>query len=221
MIEILLAMLYYLPYYIILVLIPALIMGIVLRKLGISTESIEDPTQLYNSVVITGLYFPLFEELVFRGATLLIFGFQGLVIGNIIWVMLHPTHQLREIETEEWKKTIFFLSSLLFYSLSAVFYSIIWLDGNGIVAILYHCAHNTFFTLADSIKDIKWRLPRIPKRKEEGPKFIKRKTSPVVSGEGLPFEEEETTLFVRRKAGETASPSEEPTRFVKRKGEQQ
>ncbi len=110
-------LIYYFPYYVALVLVPSLIRAIVEDALKIRyyEDCIFDPryfasvdaTALYRSIVISGLYFPLFEEIFFRLVPLYFLGFYGLILGNIVWVAMHPTWQLEKIDEEGWKKFVF------------------------------------------------------------------------------------------------------------------
>ena len=49
-----------------------------------------------EQIVVTGLYYPLFEEMVFRGLPYLLgFGVIGVGLGTAIWVLLHPVWRLK------------------------------------------------------------------------------------------------------------------------------
>lgn len=192
MITLIIDLLYYFPFYIILVFIPMLITFAIERKIGIITvESIDYP-KFYNSIVIIGLYFPIFEELLFRAAMLYFFGITGLIFGNIVWILLHPTWLLKSCIVEErWKKMVFFITSVIKYSFSAIFFSMPWLDGKGVVSIIYHCGHNLMSVTLDTLDE--WESPFKRKRRWE---IVKPKT-PI---EEHPFTKEGSLRFVKEKS---------------------
>jgi len=170
-----LRVLYWLPYYVVFVLAPALARLAVERAIGIRHEDFALPPpagmayeDAYRTLVSVGLYYPLFEEVVFRGAPLLLFGPPGLIVGSAVWVLMHPSWQLRYLSGYPlWKRVAFTLTSSTYYIMNAVFYGMMWLSGDGAVAVLYHSAHNTFLTLGDILREIDlpplplpWRKPR-------------------------------------------------------------
>jgi len=220
-------LIYYFPYYVVLVLVPAVVRGIIegalkLQYREFSLDNIFDPrfsssvdsTTVYRSLVISGMYFPLFEEILFRLIPLYFLGFPGLLIGNAVWILMHPTWQLQILDEEGWRKFVGFLMSVFFYSVCSIFYCIAWLNGDGIIAILYHMLHNSFIIIASAIRE---GMPEIKlpfsKREEEG-KFVKLKKAGEEREEKEEFTETGTTSFVKFK-GTLAE--EEEFQFVRRK----
>jgi len=216
-------LIYYFPYYVVLVLVPAVIRAIIEDALKIRyyEDSILDPrfsasidtTSLYRSMVTSGLYFPLFEEVFFRLIPLYFLGPYGLIMGDAVWVLMHPTWQLEKVEEEGWRKLVFFLTTAFYYSLGATFYSIAWLNGDGIIAILYHMFHNSFIILASTLQE---NMPsiKIPLPKKEG-EFVKVRTGAKKEAEeGEEFTETGTTTFVRFKG---SLEEEDEYHFVRRK----
>jgi len=209
-------MLYYFPWYVGLVLVPMVIRVGVERAIGIRPEVFEDKVSTpllplnmsyesaFRTVTLTVLYFPLFEELVFRGLPYLFFGVLGIALGSAVWAIMHPAWQLQYLSSFPLrKKIIFTLTSSSYYALNAVFYAMMWLSGAGLVAILYHIIHNGWLTLVDMIKDVE--LPTPWKRY----KFIRKNP---VSGEKPP------SVKLRRKSKSSSGEEEEvPLRFVVRK----
>ena len=199
------------PWYVLLVLIPAfirvaferLVLGIDHRKffryppspvyslldklpVKIDVTTTIRFEEAYAALVYTALFFPLFEELVFRGVPLLLAGMAGVVVADAVWVLMHPAWQLRYIvDLPLWKRIVFTLETAAYYALNAVFYTMQWLAGYGLVAIAYHMMHNGILTLSDILSniDIEVRLRRrseesIVKRMEELPVvFVKKRAS--------------------------------------------
>ncbi|MGC8578139.1 MAG: CPBP family glutamic-type intramembrane protease [Thermoproteota archaeon] len=193
-------LIYYFPYYVLLVLVPAVIRSILEDALKIRyyEDSIADPftlsvdaTSLYRSIVLTGMYFPLFEEVFFRLIPFYFLGAYGLILGDLVWILMHPTWQLEKIEEDGWKKVAFFFSTTFYYALASVFYSIAWLNGDGIIAILYHMLHNTFIILASAFQE---SVPKItfPTILSGSGKFVKQKGSGSTAVEKPEEMEEET-----------------------------
>jgi len=208
--------LYYFPWYVGLVLIPMVIRVVIEKSIGIRPETFESrvspllPVNIsyesaFRAVVITVLYYPLFEELLFRGLPYLFFSTIGVIIGSLIWVVMHPAWQLQYLSALPLqKKIIFTTTSSGYYAANAAFYSMMWLNGAGLVAILYHVIHNGWLTLVDIIKEIE--LPAPWKRY----KFIRRQP---ISEEAPPS----FKLLRRTKPREESEEHELPLRFVVRK----
>ena len=210
-------MLYYFPWYVGLVLIPMVIRVVVERAIGIRPETFEGKVSApllpfnmsyeaaFRTVTITVLYYPLFEELLFRGLPYLFFGFLGVVIGSLVWVVMHPAWQLQYLSAfPPRKKIVFTITSSSYYATNAVFYSMMWLNGAGLAAILYHIIHNGWLTLGDIIKEIELPAPW------KHYKFIRRQ--PI--GEEAP---PSFKLFRKPKPREEPEEQELPLRFVVRK----
>ncbi|RLF08518.1 MAG: hypothetical protein DRJ60_00205 [Thermoprotei archaeon] len=212
-------MLYYFPWYVGLVLIPMAIRVAVERAIGIRPEAFEGKVSApllpfdmsyevaFRTVTITALYYPLFEELLFRGLPYLFFGFLGVIIGSLVWVVMHPAWQLQYLSAFPLrKKIIFTLTSSSYYVANAVFYSMMWLDGAGLAAILYHIIHNGWLVFGDVIRQVE--LPTPWKRY----RFVRR--HPI--GEEAP---PSFRLFKKfRKPAKGDEPEEKlPLRFVVRK----
>lgn len=165
--------LYFFPWYVALTLVPALIHSLVVYKLGLEPESFEQSVYglfkrllsgsyegAFRDLVLMVFYFPLFEELVFRGLPYLLFGLPGVVVGSFVWVLMHPAWQLQYLSNRSLgKKLAFTLSATAYYALTATFYSMVWLSGAGLVAILYHMFHNGWLTLADMAKRVELPAP--------------------------------------------------------------
>jgi len=211
-------MLYYFPWYVGLVLVPMVIRVVVERAIGIRPETFEGKVSApllpfnmsyeaaFRTVTITVLYYPLFEELLFRGLPYLFFGILGLAVGSTVWVVMHPAWQLQYLSAFSLrKKIVFTLTSSSYYVANAMFYSMMWLNGAGLAAILYHVIHNGWLTLGDIIKEIE--LPAPWKRY----KFIRRQ--PI--GEEAP--PSLRRLFRKPKPREEPKEHELPLRFVVRK----
>jgi len=230
--ELLVQMTYFFPWYVALVLVPATARIVVERVAGIRVEELMDTVSLsctayedaFKDVVLAVLYFPLFEELVFRGFPYLLFGVLGVAVGSAVWVVMHPAWQLQYTKTLPLrKKLIFTATSTAFYTTTAVFYSMMWVAGAGLAAVLYHMAHNGWVTLAGLLKDLElptpWKKYRFVRpavagmrkrrvklrkegaerpRREKGSKvrFVVRKSTRSLSQEA---EEVKKYIFVRRK----------------------
>jgi len=198
------------------------------------------PTLAYETAfkefVITSMYYPLLEEIMFRALPLLFCGEIGLIIGSFVWVLMHPAWQLTYLrEFPLSKKILFTATTAFYYACCAVFYGMMWLAGAGVAAILYHMIHNGWLTLADLIKKIEvptpWKkfryvskkpieapMPVIAEREEEGEEkaesgllFVKRRS----------LAETTPTLFVKRRKGSPTSPAskslEHSRSFVKKR----
>lgn len=169
---------YYFPWYVGLVLVPMVIRVTIERAIGIRPETFEDIClpilgmsyeTAFKTITLTVLYYPLFEELIFRGLPYFFFGWMGVVIGSTVWVLMHPAWQLQYLSKYPLsKKIIFTLTSTGYYVSNAIFYSMLWINDAGLVAILYHIIHNGWLTLGDIIREIE--LPSPWKRL----KFIKK-----------------------------------------------
>ena len=164
-------LLYYFPWYVGLVLVPMAIRVTIERAIGIRPETFEDrlspllPIDMsyetaFRTITLTVFYFPLFEELLFRGLPYLFFGTLGVVMGSLIWVLMHPAWQLQYLSAYPLrKKLVFTATSTGYYAANAIFYSMMWLNGAGLAAILYHIIHNGWLTLGDIIKEIELPAP--------------------------------------------------------------
>jgi len=114
----------------------------------------------FSSFVGSALYAPLIEEIVFRACPYIFLGFAGLVIGNIVWILAHPSWQLRYVSSLTLKQKVgFTLSTIFYYSCCAIFFSIPWLQGYGLLAIVYHILHNGVLTLGGIFTEIEFPAP--------------------------------------------------------------
>jgi len=218
---------YYFPYYVGLVLAPMLIRVVVEYALGIRPEMFEEKMfglsyeSAFRSVVLTVLYFPLFEELVFRGIPFMLFGLLGLIVGSIVWVAMHPAWQLQYLSSLPlWKRVAFTISSTFYYSLNTIFYCTLWMNGAGLVAILYHMIHNGWLTFVDIIRKVElpapWKRYKFTRREPVAEKGLKlpfrRKSS------GGEEEEEEGVkkpfTFVIRKQSRSLGEEVEEIKYV-------
>ncbi|HID41660.1 MAG TPA: CPBP family intramembrane metalloprotease, partial [Pyrodictium sp.] len=177
--ELLLKLVYYFPYYVALVLVPMIVRVILEYYIGVRPEHFERTwdlhtsyEQVFQTFVLTVLYFPLFEELVFSAIPLYLFGLTGLVIGSAVWVLMHPAWQLQHVSDLSLpRKLAFTATCTLYYSINSVFYAIIWLNGDGIIAIIYHMLHNAWLYLAVLAREIE--LPQIPIPRRNKYRYIK------------------------------------------------
>jgi hypothetical protein len=106
-----------------------------------------------EQIVVTGLYYPLFEEMVFRGLPYLLgFGVIGVGLGTAIWVLLHPVWRLKmlPINAETGTKLKMFTIDIVDYSIAGAWLSWLWLNGWGVLAVAYHIFHN-FLVVAPQI----------------------------------------------------------------------
>jgi len=211
--EIIAKFFYYFPFYVALSVVPAMIRIALERVFGIRMDELLSMSyeEAYRNFVLSSMFFPLFEEVVFRGLPMMLFGFPGLIIGSLTWVAMHPSWQLQYVSSLSLsKKILFTFTSSMYYACQAVLYGWMWINGDGIIAILYHMFHNAWITLveilSDSLKgrEIRIRLPRIGKEKEEE-EFVARRSSVGSVG-----------LFVARKSDKDINSSGE-TRFVRKK----
>ncbi len=150
---------YYLPGYVGLVLVPAIIRALVERAFGIRSELGVSIEGKFTSFVLYVFYYPFFEEVFFRGVPLLLFGLPGLVIGSIVWALLHPVWQVQLVSyLPVSKRILFIITSTFYYLCAAVFYTLVWL-GSGLVAFLYHSLHNGIIVLGEFLREIEppWR----------------------------------------------------------------
>ena len=230
-------MLYYFPWYVGLVLIPMAIRVTIERAIGIRPETFEDrvnpllPINMsyeaaFRTITITVFYYPLFEELLFRGLPYLFFGTLGVIIGSLVWVIMHPAWQLQYLSAYPLrKKLIFTATSTGYYVANAVFYAMMWLNGAGLAAILYHIIHNGWLTLGDIIKEIElpapWKRYRYVRKQpvaDEAPiKVLKffRRNKPVDEEHGEIEEQPLQLRFVVKKATRSLSDEvEEAKRFI-------
>jgi len=162
---------YFFPWYVGLVLLPMVARIVVEKAIGIRPETFEDVSApllpfnmsyetAFRTITITAFYYPLFEELLFRGIPYLLFGFLGLVVGSTVWVIMHPAWQLQYLSAFPLrKKLVFTFTSTGYYVANAVFYGMMWLSGAGLAAILYHVIHNGWLTLVDIIKEVELPTP--------------------------------------------------------------
>lgn len=190
----------YLPGYVGLVLVPAVIRVLAERALGIRIElvsSIHDYESGFKSFVLHVLYYPFFEEVFFRGVPLMLFGLPGLVAGSIVWALLHPVSQLQLVRSNPVsKKILFTITTSFYYACCAVFYSMVWL-GSGVVAFLYHSVHNGLIVLTEYLREIPppWFKPRYITPQPLFPRIPK--ASPTTSSASE--EEPLTFIFVKPK----------------------
>ena len=161
----------YIPYYVLLVLVPAIVRTLIdTIILKIPSSCFELPSSrismfikfedVYASFVSVALVAPLLEELLFRAVPYALLGFTGLILGNIVWVLAHPSWQLRYVSGFPLKTKLGFLANTVFYySCAAVFFTIPWLQGYGLLAIIYHIAHNGILTLGGVFSEIEFPAP--------------------------------------------------------------
>ena len=230
---------YYFPWYVCLVLVPMAVRVFIERLMGIRPELLEGritpmlPVAMsyesaFRAVAVTVLYYPLFEELLFRGLPLFFFGVLGLAVGSTVWVVMHPAWQLQYLSTLPlWKRLAFTATSSSYYATNAVFYGMMWLNGAGMAAIMYHVVHNGWLTLVDIISEVElpapWKKYRYIRRHpigEKTPPTLRLSRKPVRRGgveEELPLQ---TLQFVVRKPRRTLADEVEEAKnlmFVKRK----
>jgi len=236
---------YYFPWYVGLVLVPMVIRVVIEKAIGITPETFGSkissilPLDMsyesaYRTVVLTVLYYPLFEELIFRGLPYFFFGFPGVVIGSFVWVVMHPAWQLQYISSFPLrKKLLFTFTSGLYYVCNAVFYSMMWVNGDGLVAIIYHIFHNGWLTLGDIIKEVEFPTPWKHFKyvnqplKEKTPATLKPSNSEPVKEQDEEMkeedeepEEEPELKFVMRKARKSLNDEVEEAKsfmFISRK----
>jgi hypothetical protein len=200
--EVLYYFLYFLPGYLGLVLVPAVIRVLAERALGIRIEpvsSIHDYEAGFRSFVLHVLYYPFFEEVFFRGIPLALFGLPGLIIGSTVWALLHPVSQLQLVRGNPVSKKILFTITTSFYYLCcAVFYSMVWL-ASGIVAFLYHSMHNALVMLTEYLREVEppWHKPKYITPQPLLPRIRKPRAKPATQASG---EEQLTFIFVKPKA---------------------
>ena len=164
----------YMPLYLGLVLVPALIRTVIdTAIIKIRPSSFELPPSkpkesllyikyedAFASFVGTALYAPLVEEIVFRACPYMFLGLTGLVVGNIVWILAHPSWQLRYVSGLPLKQKLAFTANTIFYySCASIFFSIPWLQGYGLLAIIYHMAHNGILTLGGIFHEIEFPAP--------------------------------------------------------------
>lgn len=203
-IDLLYQILYYFPYYIMLVIIPMFIRIVIERAIGINPKMFESKIYMnityetaFKSLVVSALYYPLFEELIFRGLPYYFFGYMGVIIGSSVWVVMHPAWQLQYLSSLPFrKKFLFTITSSSYYIANAIFYSLIWVNNAGLTAIIYHMGHNAWLILADIMKEIElpmpWKrykyikplpTPSIQKQPSLSTHFVMRKTTRSLSDE--------------------------------------
>jgi len=187
----------YFPHYVMLVLFPLVVRVTAERFLDIRPEvacTITSYEFAFRDFVLAVLYYPLFEELIFRGLPYLVFGFYGIVLGSLTWAVMHPAWQLFLVQSYSLRKKIAFtVTTLSYYLCNAVFYSMIWMGGFGLVAVLYHMAHNGWLTALDFLREIE--LPA-PWKKYQ---FVSKKGAPPRPAGGIKRKEESVPRFVVRK----------------------
>ena len=106
-----------------------------------------------EQIVVTGLYYPLFEEMVFRGLPYLLgFGVIGVGLGTAIWVLLHPVWRLKmlPVNADTGTKLKMFTIDIVDYSIAGAWLSWLWLNGWGVLAVAYHIFHN-FLVVAPQV----------------------------------------------------------------------
>ncbi|HDH45034.1 MAG TPA: hypothetical protein ENG66_06570 [Thermococcus sp.] len=210
----------YAPLYIGLVLVPAIIRTVVdavIIKIPPSTFSLPPKQErsimfisyedAFSTFVGTALLFPLYEEIVFRACPYIFLGLTGLIIGNAVWILAHPSWQLRYVSGLPLNKKIgFTLSTVFYYSCCAIFFSIPWLQGFGLLSVAYHMIHNGILTLGGIFTEVE--LPA-PWKKEESEYFresrgLKKKLEEkffkdTKPSEEVEEEEEELDIDIGRK----------------------
>jgi len=106
-----------------------------------------------EQIVVTGLYYPLFEEMVFRGLPYLLgFGVIGVGLGTAIWVLMHPVWRLKmlPVNADTGTKLKMFTIDIVDYSIAGAWLSWLWLNGWGVLAVAYHIFHN-FLVVAPQV----------------------------------------------------------------------
>ena len=99
-----------------------------------------------EQIVVTGLYYPLFEEMVFRGLPYLLgFGVIGVGLGTAIWILMHPVWRLKmlPVNADTGTKLKMFAIDIVDYSIAGAWLSWLWFNGWGVLAVAYHIFHNT------------------------------------------------------------------------------
>jgi len=105
---------------------------------------------LPSSFIITGLLVPLEEEVVFRGAPMLLFGTTGLILGTVVWAVGHLPSRMQNFTSYPVKKKVAVASILMaIYAVMGVYYIWVWYLGLGLLAIFLHMFHNGVITLTD------------------------------------------------------------------------
>jgi len=172
---------FYTLLYICLCVIPALIRTFIdIKVLKLRNEIFLLPPatikfdKYYEGFAVTGLLAPFLEEIAFRGASYLLLGFTGLVIGNIVWILAHPQWQLKYLPPNTPVKTKigFVLNAIFYYSCASIFFSYAWINGYGLYAVLFHILHNTGI-LAGSIvteKKLGFEKPEIFREEKQSGK---------------------------------------------------
>jgi len=209
--EFLLAFIEFMPLFIVLDIIPALVASIVddyvvrrcfLKQTGqapkpqsilsyspLMPRSIHPGqlTQLYTHGVFVILVAPFVEEIVFRGVPLMIHPLLAWA-GTIGWALAHPIKAVATLEVCPHERKLAALNVVTLagsFLASGVFYMLIWLRGfeYGVVAIAYHAFHNTSIFLGTIIQ------AKLTSRKKAP--LVKRKVTqpiapPVEPGEKAP-----------------------------------
>ncbi|RLE62711.1 MAG: hypothetical protein DRJ47_10260 [Thermoprotei archaeon] len=144
-------------------------------------------TQLYTYGVFVILVAPFVEEIVFRGVPLMIHPLLAWV-GTIGWALAHPIKAVTTLETCPHERKLAILNAATLagsFLASGVFYMLVWLRGleYGAVAISYHAFHNASIFFGNLIQ------AKLASRKKKS--FAKRKVTqpvmpPVEPGEKAP-----------------------------------
>jgi hypothetical protein len=118
-----------------------------------------------EEVVVTGLYYPLFEEMVFRGLPYLLgFGFLGVSLGTAVWVLMHPVWRLKllPVNADTSTKLKMFAIDIMDYSIAGAWLSWLWLHGWGVLAVSYHIMHNIVVVAPEVFPEgFSWLMDRL------------------------------------------------------------
>ncbi|MEM0459360.1 MAG: hypothetical protein QXZ31_05795 [Thermofilaceae archaeon] len=196
------------PAFVVFVLIPAFIRASADKLLGIDyylrASSFEEG---FRSFVHTGLFYPLFEELLFRGLPLLLLGSTGMWFATAIWVLMHPAWQLNYLSHAPLsKKLLATATSLVYYVPSGYFYGSLWLGGAGTAALFWHTALNAVITLAEQLREVNLELRELPRKLAKPREW---------SWRGIRLQPEERR-FVRGRGGDAVEGEPEEVKFVRK-----
>lgn len=210
----------YLFLYVLLVLVPAIIRSVidtVVLKIPKSAFDLPPNTvnsvkfhSFYSNVVSTALFYPLFEEIVFRGAPLAFTGLYGFILANAVWILMHPAWQVRYVTHLPLKTQFgFILNTAFYYTCAGTFFSYAWLKGYPLFAILFHMGHNFLVVLAGILSDVElpapWKREEFFKedrglKKKMVERFFKDEKPVPISDEELEAEYEISDRFYRKVA---------------------
>jgi len=119
------------------------------------------------NLIYTCLMIPLVEEVVFRGAPMLLFGTIGLVVGSFVWAISHIPSRMQTFANYPTAKKVAVASILMaIYTVMGVYYTWVWYMGLGLLAIFLHMLHNGVVTLADHFRTSHTQTDLFEEKKE-------------------------------------------------------